>query len=164
MQECLVNFDFIPRERSALGVRALCGFDKILLLSGQDASKNIIAFQLLQLVSVVKRGVLIFALGFGVGSEWDLEVEFGEQGTREVGILVAAFEDNAVEFVLGDSNREIGLCFAAGGKTGEEFCVKEGNPDCLGRDAPVEEGKEGSRGVVDAWILRNFVITSSFDV
>lgn len=45
----------------------------------------------------------------------DLQGEFAEERSGEVGVLVAAFEDDAVEFVLGDGDGPIGFFFAAGG-------------------------------------------------
>jgi hypothetical protein len=54
----------------------------------------------------------LFLVGWG-GGEGDGEVEFGEEGAREVGVLVAAFEDDAVEFVVGDGDGEVVLVLAA---------------------------------------------------
>jgi hypothetical protein len=76
--------------------------------------------------------------------------------------LVAALEDDAVEFVLRDGDGEVGFCLAAGGKTGEEFGIEERGPYCLGRDTPVEESEEGSRRVVNAWILGGLLNFSRF--
>jgi hypothetical protein len=58
--------------------------------------------------------------------------------------LIPAFEDDTVEFVLGDGDGEVGFCFSARGKPREEFGVEKGNPGCLARGAPVEEGEKGS--------------------
>jgi hypothetical protein len=49
-----------------------------------------------------------------------------------------------VEFILGDGDGEVGFCFSARGKPREEFGVEKGNPGCLARGAPVEEGEKGS--------------------
>jgi hypothetical protein len=68
--------------------------------------------------------------------------------------LVAALEDDAVEFVVGDGDGEVIFVFAARGEAGEELGVEERNPGCLGRAAPVEEGEEGAGRVVDAGVLR----------
>jgi hypothetical protein len=58
--------------------------------------------------------------------------------------LVAAFEDDAVEFVVGDGDGEVVFVLATRGKTGEELGVEERDPGCLGGATPVEEGEEGS--------------------
>lgn len=49
-----------------------------------------------------------------------------------------------MEFVVCYCDRKVGFCFFARGETGEKLCVQEGDPDCLGWGAPVEEGEEGS--------------------
>jgi len=58
--------------------------------------------------------------------------------------LLSAFKDDAVEFVVGNGDREVGFRFAARCEAGEEFGVEEGDPGCLGGRPPVEEGEEGS--------------------
>jgi len=71
------------------------------------------------------------------GGERDGEVEFGEEGTREIGVLVAAFEDDAVEFVVCDGDGKVRLLLAAGCKTREEFGVEQWDPRCLCGAPPV---------------------------
>jgi hypothetical protein len=56
--------------------------------------------------------------------------------------LVAALEDDAVEFIIRDGDGPVGFGFAAGGEAGEEFGVEEGDPAGLGGSAPAEEGEE----------------------
>jgi hypothetical protein len=124
-----------------LSVSAFGSFDEVLLLSGQDAAEGVVALELPQPAGVVEWFVVVvFAFGFGFRRERDLEVKLGEQRAREVGVLVAALEDNAVEFVLGDGDGEVGLRLAAGCETREELGVEQRDPGCLRGNAPVEEG------------------------
>ena len=58
--------------------------------------------------------------------------------------MVATLEDDAVKFVVGDSDGEIGFLFAAGGETREETGVEEGHPYGPGWTAPVKEREEGA--------------------
>jgi len=68
-----------------------------------------------------------------------LEVKFREQRPWEIGILITALEDDAMEFVVCYGYWEIAFCFSAGGETGEEFSVEKGYPYCLGRGSPVKK-------------------------
>lgn len=112
LQEGLVDIKLHAGERRALGVRAGGGVRDVLFLGDQDALEDVVGLEFAELVDIVG-GVL--GVGFGGGGERDLEVEFGEEGAGEVGVLVAALEDDAVEFVVGDGDGEVGLGFAAGG-------------------------------------------------
>lgn len=67
--------------------------------------------------------------------------------------MVAAFEDDAVEFVVCDGDGEVGFLAAAGGEAREEFGVEEGDPSGAGGLAPVKKGEEGASAVVYAWVL-----------
>ena len=79
-------------------------------------------------VGVVLFLLLLLGRGWGGRGERDGEVEFGEEGSREVGVLVGAFEDDAVEFVVGRGDGEVGLVLAARGQTREELGVEERDP------------------------------------
>jgi hypothetical protein len=91
-------------------------------------------------------------LGWGCG-EGDGKVEFGEEGPREVGVLVAAFEDDAVEFVVGDGDGEVVLVLAARGEAREQLGVEERDPGGARGLPPVEEGEQRTGRVVDAGVL-----------
>lgn len=58
-----------------------------------------------------------------------------------------------MELVVCYGDGKVSFCFAAGGETGEQLGVEQGNPDCLRGGPPVEEGEEGAGGVIKAWVL-----------
>jgi len=68
-----------------------------------------------------------------------LEIKFREEWSWEIGVLIASFEDDAMEFVVCYSYREIRFCFPARRKTGEEFGVEKRYPCCLSGDPPVKK-------------------------
>ena len=72
--------------------------------------------------------LLLLGGGRGGGGERDGKVEFGEEGPREVGVLVGAFENDAVELVVGRRDGEVALVFAARSETREELGVEERDP------------------------------------
>lgn len=79
----------------------------------------------------------------------DGEVEFAEEGPGEVGVGVAAFEDEAVEFAVRDRDGPVGFFFAAAGEAGEEAGVEDGHPARLAGGAPVLQDEEHAGRVVD---------------
>ena len=72
--------------------------------------------------------------------------------------MFAAFEDDAVEFVVCYCNREVCFALTARGETSQEFGVEKGNPAGAGGLSPVEEGEEGACRVVDARVLFNMLV------
>jgi hypothetical protein len=117
-------------------MRALRGVDQILLLSRQETLEHEISFQFLQLIAFIG-SFIIFIFGFRIRGKRDLEIELGQEGAREVGVLVTAFQDDAVEFSICDCNWEVRFCFTTRGETGEKLSVKEGDPCCLRGGSPV---------------------------
>ena len=77
------------------------------------------------------------------GRDRDLEVEFTEQWTRKIRVFIASFQDYAVELLLGDSYRPVGLFLAAASETIELASVEKRDPFCLAWCTPMEESKEG---------------------
>lgn len=74
--------------------------------------------------------------------EGDGKVKLGQQRPREVGVLVAALEDDAVELVVGNGDGEVRLLLAARGEAREQPRVEERDPRSARRVSPVEEGEE----------------------
>jgi hypothetical protein len=70
-----------------------------------------------------------------------LEVEFGKKRAGKVGVLISAFENDAVKFAVSDSDGEIGFCLATGSEACKKFCVEERNPGSLRGSSPVKEGE-----------------------
>ena len=79
------------------------------------------------------------------GRDRDLEVEFTKQWTRKIRVLIAYFQDDAVEFLLGDGYRPVGLFLAAVSETIELASVEKRDPFCLARCTPMEESEESPR-------------------
>lgn len=83
----------------------------------------------------------------------DLEIEFGQEWSWEVGVPVTAFEDDAVEFVLGDGDGPVVFLLAAAGEAVQRFGVEERYPAGLARGSPMLKDEQDALGVVDAGVL-----------
>jgi hypothetical protein len=108
LQERLVDVELEPREGRALRVGTRGRVDHVLELCREDALEEVRLLELAGLRLVVLgfgrcvRVVLVYS-GFGLWwfrGQGDGEVEFRKEGAREIGVLVAAFENDAVEFVV----------------------------------------------------------------
>lgn len=60
---------------------------------------------------VISGGGVITA---GGGYKGNFELEFGEEGAREVRVFLAGAEHDAVEFILGDGDGPVGCVFPGG--------------------------------------------------
>ena len=89
--------------------------------------------------------------GKGAGNG-DFEVELCEEGFGEIGVFVAAFEDDAVKFVLSDCHWPVGFLFTAACETVEELGVEHWDPAGLAGGSPVLEDKENAGRVVNAGV------------
>lgn len=65
-------------------------------------------------------GGVFGGLGCAAG---DLEVEFAEEGFGEIGMLITAFEDDAMEFILRDCNWPVAFFLTTASEPIQEFRV-----------------------------------------
>jgi hypothetical protein len=77
------------------------------------------------------------------GRDRDLEVEFTEQWTRKIRVFIASFQDYAVELLLSNGYRPVGLFLPAASETIELASVEKWDPFCLAGCPPMEESEEG---------------------
>lgn len=125
LQQGLIDLEFATAELGGLGA------GRVIVVSGGGGGGEV--FEEAKEEGVAHKGFFEFEAGggggglgfFGVvvvfggvgGGAGDLEVEFAEEGFGEVGVLVAAFEDDAVEFILGDGDGPVCFFFAAAGES-----------------------------------------------
>ena len=95
--------------------------------------------------------------GGGVGEgrrrgDRDREVEFAEERAREVRVLVAAFEDDAVEFLLRDRDGPVRFLLAPAGEPFQQLRVEYRHPAGLAGGAPMLQDEQDAGRVVDAGV------------
>lgn len=136
LQQGLVDVELAARERLLLAARRARDRGEVVEQREVQRVADELLFEALRLGEAgggrFVGGVLVHgvravaaaaaARGLG-GIDGDLEFEVGKEGAGEVGVFIAAFEDDAVEAVVGNGDRPVGLLFAARGKTSQQLGI-----------------------------------------
>ena len=81
-------------------------------------------FYVVNVVEALVHSIRVHRLGLGrLRSERDGKVELGKERAWEVRVFVPALQDNAVELIVRNCDREIRLTLSARCETREEFSI-----------------------------------------